>query len=301
MSRTVYVNGEFLPEENAKVSVFDRGFLFADAAYEVCPVLDGGIADADAHLARLERSLNELGFPPHYSPQEYLPVMKTLVRNNKLAEGLIYIQVTRGAADRSFNFPQDTDPTIVMFTQKTPIADNPKALKGISVVTLPDIRWERCDIKTVALLPACLAKAEAARQGADDAWMLDADGNITEGSSNNAYIITKDGKLITRNLTNAILHGITRVSTTHIADQSNINVEERPFTVEEAENAVEAFSTSASSFVMPVVQINGKMIGDGKPGPSAVKLRELVIEAARKSAAETPALVAKRKVKGKNK
>ena len=299
MSRSVYVNGEFLPEENAKISVFDRGFLFADAVYEVFPVLDGGISDADAHLNRLERSMNELGFPPHYSAHEYLPILKILLRNNKLEEGLIYIQVTRGMADRSFDFPKDADPSVVMFTQNVKIADNPKALKGIAVITLPDIRWQRCDIKTVALLPACLAKAEAARQGADDAWMLDADGFITEGSSNNAYILTKDGKLITRNLSNAILHGITRVSTTALAAQSNINVEERPFTIEEAENAQEAFYTSASAFVMPVVKINGKQIGDGKPGPSTIKLRELVIEAARKSAGETPALKKRRRVKTK--
>ncbi len=299
MSRSVYVNGEFLPEENAKVSVFDRGFLFADAVYEVFPVLDGGIADADAHLTRLGRSLSELNFPPHYSPHEYLPVLKTLVRNNKLNEGLIYIQVTRGVADRSFDFPQDTDPTVVMFTQEAQIADNPKALTGIFVVTLPDIRWQRCDIKTVALLPACLMKAEAARQGAADAWMVDENGCITEGSSNNAYIITREGKLITRDLSNAILHGITRVSATTLASQSNINLEERPFTIEEAENAAEAFYTSASSFVMPVVSINGKQIGDGKPGPTSLKLRELVIQAARASAGETPALKARRRVKGK--
>ncbi|VAX03036.1 D-alanine aminotransferase, partial [hydrothermal vent metagenome] len=164
MSRSVYVNGEFLPEENAKISVFDRGFLFADAAYEVFPVIDGGIADADAHLERLARSLDELGFLAHYSPHEYLPVIKTLVRNNKLNEGMVYIQVTRGVADRSFDFPENADPSVVMFTQEVAIVDNPKALTGKSVITLPDLRWKRCDIKTVALLPACLAKAEAARQ-----------------------------------------------------------------------------------------------------------------------------------------
>ncbi|MCP4073020.1 MAG: D-amino-acid transaminase [Hyphomicrobiales bacterium] len=289
MSRTVYVNGEFLPEENAKISVFDRGFLFADAVYEVCPVLGGGIADADAHLARLARSLKELQFPDHYSASEYLPLLKTLVRNNKLEEGLIYIQVTRGTQDRDFNFPQNTDPSVVMFTQAKNVVDNPQVKTGISVVTVPDIRWQRCDIKTVGLLPACLAKAEATRQGANDAWMHDNDGNITEGSSNNAYIITGEGKLVTRHLSNAILHGITRVSVLKLVEQANLVLEERPFSIAEAENAAEAFSSSASSFVMPVTTINGNRISDGKPGSNTLKLRELCINAAIQSAATTQA------------
>ncbi|MCF6321199.1 MAG: D-amino-acid transaminase [Rhizobiaceae bacterium] len=297
MSRTVYVNGEFLPEEDAKISVFDRGFLFADAAYEVFPVLDGGIVDADAHLARLARSLDELDFPAHYTPDEYLPVLKTLVRNNKLHEGLIYMQVTRGAQDRSFNFPKNADPTVVMFTQQDTIADDPVAKTGITVITVPDIRWQRCDIKTVALLPACLAKAEASRRGADDAWLVDDEGFITEGSSNNAYIITKDNKVVTRHLSKAILHGITRVSVLSLISQTNLELEERPFTIEEANGAIEAFSTSASAFVMPVVSINGNKIADGKPGPHAMVLRKLCLEAARQSAAETPALSPRHRIK----
>lgn len=300
MSRTVYVNGEFLPEENAKISVFDRGFLFADAAYEVFPVIGGGIADADAHLARLARSLNELNFPDFYTADEYLPLLKTLVRNNKLDQGLVYIQVTRGIQDRDFNFPEDTDPSVVMFTQAKNVVDNPQAKIGISVVTVPDIRWQRCDIKTVSLLPACLAKAEATRQGANDAWMHDEDNNITEGSSNNAYIITEDGKLVTRHLSNAILHGITRVSVLELLDQTNLILEERPFSIAEAEAAKEAFSSSASSFVMPVVKINGKAIADGKPGPHAIQLRELCINAATRSAARAQATRQRRSVKAKS-
>lgn len=300
MSRSVYVNGEFMPEENAKISVFDRGFLFADAVYEVFPVLNGGICDADAHLARLGRSLNELSIPDHYQPSEYLPLLKTLVKNNKLNEGLIYMQVTRGTYDRSFDFPEDANPSVVMFTQETVLIDNPKAGKGISVVTVPDIRWDRCDIKTVALLPACLAKAEAARQGAHDAWMVDAEGFITEGSSNNAYIITKDGKLVTRHLSNAILHGITRVSVVGLVDQTDLELEQRPFSIEEAENAAEAFYTSASSFVMPVVRINEKQIGDGKPGPYAKQLRELCLEKAIESGTKAQALSTRRKIKARS-
>ncbi|MCP4183190.1 MAG: D-amino-acid transaminase [Hyphomicrobiales bacterium] len=300
MSRTVYVNGEFLPEENAKISVFDRGFLFADAAYEVFPVLGGGIADADAHLARLARSLDELNFPTFYTPDEYLPLLKTLVRNNKLEEGLVYIQVSRGIQDRDFNFPKNTDPSVVMFTQQKSVAENPVAKTGISVITVPDIRWQRCDIKTVGLLPACLAKAEAARQGADDAWMHDEDNNITEGSSNNAHIITQDGKLVTRQLSNAILHGITRVSVLKLLEQTNLILEERPFSIAEAEAAKEAFCSSASAFVMPVVKINGVEIADGKPGPHAVKLRELCIGAAIESAAKAQATRPKRSVKVKS-
>ena len=290
MTRTVYVNGEFLPEEKAKISVFDRGFLFADAAYEVFPVLGGGIADADAHLARLARSLRELQIPSHYSPSEYLPVIKTLVNNNKLVEGLIYIQVTRGVQDRSFDFPVDTDPSVVMFTQEKNLTDNPLALTGISIVTVPDIRWQRCDIKSVSLLPACLAKAEATRQGAGDAWMFDKDENITEGSSNNAYIITKDGKLITRQLSNAILHGITRVSVLELVGEEKLELIEAPFSIKEAENAAEAFYTSASSFVMPVISINANDIGDGKPGAHTQKLRKLCIKKASQSAATAQAL-----------
>ena len=302
MSRTVYVNGEFIPEEKAKVSIFDRGFLFADAAYEVFPVLGGGIVDAEAHLVRLGRSLDELQIPAQYTPQEYLPVLKTLVRNNKLDEGLIYIQVTRGAYDRTFDFPADSDcdPTVVMFTQTGKLVDSPKAEKGISVITVPDIRWQRCDIKTVALLPACLAKAEASRQGADDAWLLDDDGKITEGSSNNAYIITKSGKLVTRQLSNSILHGITRVSVLKLVEQTNLELEERTFSSEEAQDALEAFSSSASSFVMPVVKINGHQVADGKPGPSTLKLRELCLEAAKVSAKENQALSERRRKIKKN-
>ncbi len=300
MSRTVYVNGEFLPEDKAKISVFDRGFLFADAVYEVFPVLGGGIADADAHLARLGRSLNELQFPEHYTPQEYLPLLKTLVQNNKLSEGLIYIQVTRGVADRDFDFPKNTDPSVVMFTQEKNILESPAAKIGISVVTVPDIRWQRCDIKTVGLLPACLAKAAAKSQGADDAWMFDADGNITEGSSNNAYIISHDGKIITRHLSNSILHGITRVSVLELVNDSDLKLEERPFSIEEAEGALEAFSSSASGFVMPVVSINGKTINDGKPGPNSQKLRQLCIEKAKLSAATAQALRPPRKIKARS-
>lgn len=300
MSRTVYINGEFVPEENAKISVFDRGFLFADAIYEVFPILGGGIVDAQAHLDRLGRSLKEIALQDPYSPSEYIPLLKTLVRNNKLTEGLVYMQVSRGVADRSFDFPKDAEPSVVMFTQEASLFENPKALKGISVITIPDIRWQRCDIKTVALLPACLAKNNAAAQGADDAWQTDEEGNITEGSSNNAYIVTKDGKLITRPLSTDILPGITRVSILKLLEKTNLVLEERAFSIKEAENAQEAFYTSASAFVMPVVKINGKDIGDGKPGPSAMQLRELCLEAAIESGNQCQALSTRRRVKGRS-
>ena len=300
MPRTIYINGEFLPEEKAKISVFDRGFLFADAAYEVFPVIGGGIVDAHAHLERMARSLSEMKIPSHYSPHEYLPVIKSLVRNNKLSEGLIYMQVTRGVDDRSFDFPVNSDPSVVMFTQKKNVIDNPKADTGITVVTVPDIRWQRCDIKSVALLPACLAKSQATSQGADDAWMFDSDNNITEGSSNNTYIITPQGKLITRHLSNAILSGITRISVLELISQTDLELEQRPFSIEEAQNAMEAYSTSASSLVMPVVSINGKKIGDGRPGPITTKLRKLCIEKAIQSAATAQALKPPRKARAKS-
>ena len=283
MSRIVYVNGEFLPEEEAKISVFDRGFLFGDGVYEVSSVLGGKLVDNQAHLARLKRSLDELklGCPV---PLEAIPgIQKELIAKNNLDEGTVYLQVTRGAADRDFNFPADATPSLVMFSQKKDILNNPAAAKGITVVTLPDIRWGRRDIKTVMLLGPSLAKEEAAARGASDAWLVE-DGYVTEGSSNNAYIVTMDGTIVTRNLSNAILHGITRKAVLKLAERENYKIEERPFTPEEAYEASEAFSTSASSFVMPVVKIDDRILGNGVPGPVASKLRALYIEMAQASA-----------------
>jgi D-alanine transaminase len=278
MSRIVYVNGEYLPEEDAKISVFDRGFLFADGVYEVTSVLDGKLVDNAAHIARLQRSLQELGMASPLPPEEIEAVQREVVKRNNLTEGGLYLQVTRGAADRDFSVPKDAKPSLVMFTQAKKLADNPAAQRGWSVILIDDIRWRRRDIKTVQLLAPSLAKQAALDAGADDAWMVE-DGHITEGTSNNAWIV-KGGKLITRHLSNDILHGITRRAVMAMAKRDGITFEERAFTPQEAKEADEAFVTSATAFVMPVVKIDGQLIGNGNPGSVTMRLRQLYIEEA---------------------
>jgi D-alanine transaminase len=284
MSRIVYVNGEFLPEERAAISIFDRGFLFADGVYEVTSVLAGRLIDFDAHAARLERSLGELDMPMPLSRDALLEVHRRLIVENATEEGLIYLQVTRGAADRDFAFPgPDTPQTVVLFTQAKPgLADNPAAKAGLRVITIPDLRWGRRDIKTVQLLYPSMGKMAATAGGADDAWMVE-DGKVTEGTSNNAYIV-RDGVIVTRSLGTEILPGITRAAVLRFAREAQMRVEERAFTVEEAKWADEAFVTSASAFVMPVVEIDGSRLGDGTPGPVARRLREIYLDESRKAA-----------------
>jgi len=284
MSRTVYVNGEFVPEADAKVSVFDRGFLFADGVYEVTSVLGGKILDFAGHAARLERSLAELDMPMPMNADELLDIHRKLVADNGLDDGLIYLQITRGAADRDFAYPDaDTPQTVVLFTQEKPgLADAPMAKQGMKIISIPDERWGRRDIKTVQLLYPSMGKMMAKAAGAHDAWMVE-DGHVTEGTSNNAYIV-KDGTIITRHLGNEILHGITRAAVLRFAREAQMRVEERSFTLEEAAEADEAFITSASTFVMPVVELDGAPIGDGTPGPVAARLREIYLDESRKAA-----------------
>lgn len=279
MSRIVYVNGEYLNEEEAKISVFDRGFLFADGVYEVCSVLQGKLIDNEGHMRRLHRSMNELTMQAPASDEEIETIQKTLIEKNGIEEGLVYLQVTRGAADRDFAYPENTKPSLVMFTQKKNLLHSSMAQSGISIITTPDIRWQRRDIKTVGLLAACLAKMEAKKAGADDAWLVE-NGFVTEGSSNNTYIVKQDGTMVTRHLGTEILAGITREATLRLANEENISIEERSFTVDEALDAAEAFITSATTFVTPVISIDGQQIGDGKPGPIASRLREYYIQAA---------------------
>lgn len=282
--RHVYVNGDYLPETEARVSIFDRGFLFADGVYEVTLVLDGKLVDFSAHMARLRRSLGELDMRFSLTEENLLEIHRELIERNEISEGLVYLQVTRGAADRDFIFPEESTPnTVVLFTQKKTIVDSPLAARGQHVVTLDDLRWRRCDIKTVQLLYPSMAKMQAKAQGADDAWLVK-DGFITEGSSNNAYIVTTDGTIVTRDLSTDILHGITREAVLLCASDLQLRIEERPFTVEEIENAAEAFSTSASGLVNPVVNINGKPIGVGKPGSITAHLRQIYVERSRASA-----------------
>lgn len=279
MSRTVYLNGEYLPEEEAKVSVFDRGFVMGDAVYEVTSVLGGRILEFEGHMNRLDRSMAELEMRCDLSRDEWLEIHRQLVARNDIDEGLIYLQVSRGnAGDRDFHYPPEgTPPTVVLYTQAKPgLADDPKAKKGIKVISMPDLRWHRRDIKTVQLLYPSMAKMAAGKAGKDDAWFVE-DGFVTEGSSNNTYIV-KGGKIITRQLSNDILHGITRASLLKYAAESQMEIEERPYTIEEAQAADEAFYTSASAFVMPVIEVDGVAVGSGTPGPVAARLREIYLE-----------------------
>ena len=284
MSRTVYLNGEFVNEEDARVSVFDRGFLFADAVYEVTSVLDGKLLDFDGHMDRLERSLKELELPYELDRPEMLSRQRELVRINGIGEGVVYLQITRGAADRSFKFPgPDVQPTVLMFTQTRESTKPADPARGIRVVSADDLRWGRRDIKTVQLLYPSMAKMAASRAGADDAFLVQ-DGLVTEGTACNAFIVTKAGSIVTRQLSWDILHGITRAAVMRCASEAQMTVDERPFTVKEAQDAAEAFITSASNYVMPVVEIDGVEIGGGKPGPVARRLRELYLEESLKTA-----------------
>jgi len=284
--RTVYVNGQWLPEDQASVSIFDRGFLMADGIYEVTTVLDGKLVDFPGHAARLARSLSELDMTPPATTEELLALHRQIVTANALVNGRVYLQVTRGnPGDRDFVFPDPatTPLTLVMFTQVagTP-EDSADARRGLRVISVPDIRWQRRDIKTVQLLYPSMGKMMARAAGADDAWLVE-DGLVTEGTSNNAWIV-KGGRIITRGLSNEILHGITRASLMRYAAEAQIEVEERAFTLAEALAADEAFVTSASAFVMPVVEIDGTPIGSGKPGRIAQRLREIYVDESRKAA-----------------
>ncbi|MEM1074840.1 MAG: D-amino-acid transaminase [Pseudomonadota bacterium] len=284
--RTVYLNGDYLPENEANVSIFDRGFLMADGVYEVTSVLDGKLIDFEGHAVRLQRSLDALEMRNPISKDDLLDVHRTLVRLNGIQEGMIYLQITRGApADRDFVFPDpdETVPTIVLFTQNKPgLANSPAAQKGMKVISIEDIRWGRRDIKTVQLLYPSMGKMMAKKAGADDAWMIE-DGYVTEGTSNNAYIV-KGNKIVTRALSNDILHGITRAAVLRFAQEAQMEVEERNFTIDEAKTADEAFITSASTFVMPVIEIDGVALGDGVPGRLALRLREIYLEESLKAA-----------------
>lgn len=282
--RTVYLNGEYIPDNEANVSIFDRGFLFADGVYEVTTVVDGKLIGFDGHIERLQRSLNELQMNHKVDREEMLQIHRELVTRNNIDQGMIYLQITRGnPGDRDFAFPPaDTPITIVMFTQEKQVVGTSVETKGLKVVSVDDLRWGRRDIKTVQLLYPSLAKMEAKARGADDAWMVQ-DGFVTEGTSNNAYIV-KDGKIITRNLSNDILHGITRKSVLECARLLQMEVEERPFTLDEAYGADEAFATSASGFTNPIVEIDGNKVGSGAPGPVGDKLRGLYLEENRKAA-----------------
>lgn len=276
MSRIVYINGEWKPEEQAQISVFDRGFLFADAIYEVTAVIGGKLIEYAGHAARLKRSLEALDIPAPVSDDQLLALHREIIKRNALESGLIYLQISRGAADRDFLFSSDLEPTLVMFTQAKKILDNPKWKSGITVKTVDDGRWVNRQIKTVQLLYSSMKKMEAVRAGADDAFLVE-DGMITEATSSNVHIVTADGCLVTRHLSNALLHGITRASILSLANNADLRVEERAFSVDEAKAASEVFMTSASAFVMPVVRIDDSVIGSGVPGPVSQRLLDIYI------------------------
>ena len=273
MSRTVYVNGMFVPEEQAKISVFDRGFIFGDGVYEVVPVISGKLVDKQYFLERLNRSLDELSIAWPCTKQEYMEVMEQLVESNQLTEGIVYSQVTRGIADRDFPFPENVSPSFVAFTSSMELLDNPLVKSGIHVITTPDLRWRRRDIKSVNLLGQVLAKQDAITRGGHEGWMVE-DRIVTEGVSSSAYIV-KNATIITRPLSNAILPGIRRRTLLEIASNVGIDVEERIFTIEEALAADEAFISSATTMTLGVVSIDGHQIGNGTPGPVTIRLREL--------------------------
>ena len=281
--RHVYINGEFKREDEAKVSVFDRGLLFSDSLYEVTTVIDGKLIDFNNHMKRLDRSMTELKFKKLLNHLDILIFHRKLIELNNLKEGMIYLQVTRGTADRSFDMPKDKiEPTVLAFTQEKIIIDSESAKNGIKVMTLDDMRWKRCDIKTTQLLYASMAKTEATEKGFDDAWML-REGYITEGSSSNAWIIK--GKIImTRQSDNLILSGITRDAIFKCAKDLGYEVVTKNITLPDAQSASEAFITSATACVMPVVKINNNQIGDGKPGKFVIALREEYIKQALQSA-----------------
>jgi D-alanine transaminase len=284
--RIAYVNGRYLPHADASVHVEDRGLQFADAIYEVWSVVAGEIFDEEEHLDRLERSLGELGMamPIARGPLKF--VLREIARRNRVETGLIYLQITRGTARRDHPIPaQPPKPTLILTSRSLDVqAIDQRRSGGVRVVTLPDERWARCDIKSTGLLPNILAKTEARRVGAYEAWLVDRDGFVTEGSSTTAWIVDREGRLVTRDLSNAILPGVTRRVALAAAAEAQIPIVERRFTPEEAAGAREAFLSAASAGILPIVAIDGKPIGDGKPGPVARRLQELYVAAAAKKA-----------------
>ncbi|MBL8586938.1 MAG: D-amino-acid transaminase [Methylobacteriaceae bacterium] len=276
MSRIAYVNGRYLAHREARVHIEDRGFQFADSVYEVCEIRDGALIDATRHLDRLERSMGELRMPAPMGRAALLVVLREVARRNLVRNGHVYLQVSRGVAPRDFPFPAGAAPTLVVTARSKNVAEaEARALKGVAVAVRPDIRWGRRDIKTTGLLANALAKQHAREHGAFEAWLVDERGFVTEGASSNAWIVTADGALVTRAADHMILRGVTRTTLFDVAAELQLRIEERPFTVEEARRAREAFMTSANSIVIPIVAIDGAKVGDGAPGPTALRLRAL--------------------------
>jgi len=285
MSRIAYVNGRYVPHADAAVHVEDRGYQFADGVYEVCAIVDGLLIDETLHLDRLDRSLDELRIESPMGRSALKVVMREVVRRNRIRNGLVYMQVTRGVARRDHPFPKGIKPALVVTARAiAPEKIEANNSNGVAVATVPDIRWGRCDIKSVSLLPNVLAKQAAREAGAYEAWLVDKDGFVTEGSSTNAWIVDADGNLVTRDVTNSILRGVTRTSLFTVAKAAGIPIVERRFTVDEAKRAREAFISSATGYATPVVRIDDTVIGNGQPGSLAERLRDLYLIAARAGA-----------------
>tara|TARA_R110000824_G_scaffold47632_1_gene135437 strand:- start:9374 stop:10216 length:843 start_codon:yes stop_codon:yes gene_type:complete len=278
---TVYLNGDYIPKPSAKISIFDRGLLFSDAVYEVVSVINGRLIDMPRHVSRLERSLGELSINAF---ADWPSIAQNLVAENDLQEGLIYLQVSRGVMDeREYRWPApETAPTIFAFAQNRVLIANPMADRGMTIITRPDLRWQRCDIKTTQLLYASLMKMEAVSAGVDDVWMTQEE-MITEGTSQNAYIISQDGVLISHQLDRRILPGVTRIEMLAQAKVMGLTVEERAFSIDEAKQAAEAFVSSSTLLIMPVVEIDGHKIGDGKPGARTAKIRQNYLAAVQRA------------------
>ena len=275
MTKMVYINGEYHEKKDAKISIFDRGFIFGDGVYEVVPVINSRMADQQYFLDRLKRSLNELQIDFHFLDSDLISVLNKLIGLNQLIEGVVYLQITRGIADRDFIFPEDTPPSIVAFVMDIPLIDTKESSDGISVVSTTDLRWKRRDIKSINLLGQCLAKQDAHSRNGKEGWMVE-DGYVTEGVSSSAYII-KDGRIITRPLSHKILPGVRRRTLLEMQSNEEFEIEERLFTLQEAIAADEAFITSATQIVVPVIRIDGQQIADGEPGVITKKLRQLYI------------------------
>jgi D-alanine transaminase len=286
MGRIAYVNGRYGPLPDAAVHIEDRGFQFADGVYEVWAVMGGRLSDAEGHFERLSRSLGELRIREPMTRAALTQVLRETIRRNHLKDGLLYLQITRGAARRDHAFPSpEVAPTVVITARPADFdALERKAAAGARVITQPEIRWGRCDIKTVGLLPNALAKQAAKEAGAGEAWFVDADGYVTEGSSTNAWIVDGEGRLCTRDTGANILRGVTRKTLIELARECQLEVVEKPFTLAEAKAAKEAFFTAASAFVTPVTAIDGEPVGDGRPGPVTLRLRDLYTRRAREGA-----------------
>jgi D-alanine transaminase len=283
MQRIVYVGNRFVAERDAHVSIMDRGFLFGDGVYEVVAVLGGKLVDFDAHMARLRRSLAEIAIRTDLSDPDLKETIVELIGRNSLVEGVVYLQVTRGTAERDFICSKEIASNLVMFTQVKALREISGAKLGIAVKSLPDLRWARRDIKSTSLLAQVLAKQSAADAGCQEAWMVDESGLVTEGASSSAFIVDRSGAIRTRKNSNAILAGCTRRALMALSEESGVTIVERAFSLAEAIEAREAFLTSASTFLLPVVSIDGKPVGDGRPGPTARRLRELYVKFAESS------------------